>query len=291
MAESTMRDLSASRLRSLTEEEKASWRRERGAKIVRHRGHYWEMVKWGFGQPVNILARLNADEATRPTPLWWGYRARLREEDARSANALYPVRMANDLAGYDMAALPSKRRNSLRVCQRRVEIVEVLNPSALAEHGYEAYVSACTRTGHRELTGSSRILTPSEFAALMEQEVRPDLRLVLAGRVDGKIAGYVTSHAVDGTAYIDTVVLATEALPTNIGTGLIFELMQICRRSPGIREVCYGLDTPEDVPLGKFKDGMGFSTVNLLARVGMPLGIKSFILWRRPYAHYRLFGK
>jgi len=128
-------------------------------------------------------------------------------------------------------------------------------------------------------------------AAVAKEFAAEGARVFLAGRINGNIGGYLTAHAIDGTAYIDSVVLATEALPTNIGTGLVFELMQICRRSQGIREVCYGLDAPEDVSLGKFKDGMGFSAVKVLARVGMVPGLKTFIQWRRPTAYYRLFGK
>ncbi len=269
----------------------AQWRRERGARVIQHKGRYWEMVKWGFYQPIHELARLSTGEATRPTSLCWGYRAVLREEDGAAANAAYRVRMANDLAGYGMASLPSKRRNSLRVCQRRVEIVEVLEPRFFGEDdAYDAYVSALKRTGG-EWAVSRAILLRNEFAAHIAEEVCPDRRVVLAGRVNGKVGGYLTAHAVDSTAYIDSVILGTEALPTNIGTGLVFEFMQICRRSEGIREVCYGPDTPGDVPLGRFKEGMGFSVVNFRARVGVPPGIKSLIHWRRPGAYHRLFGK
>lgn len=285
------RDPSATQLRSLTGEEMAKWRRERGARLVRHQGHFWEMVKWGFYQPIHELARLRADEATRPTSLCWGYRAVLREEDGAAANAAYRVRMANNLPGYDMASLPSKRRNSLRVCQRRVEIVEVLDPRFLEEgDAYSAYVSALKRTGG-EWAVSHALLRRDEFAVHIEKEVRPDLGIVLAGRIGRKVGGYLTAHAVDGTAYINSVILATEALPTNIGTGLVFEFMQTCRRSERIREVCYGPDTPGDVPLSRFKEGMGFSVVSFRARVGMPPGMKSLIRWRRPGAYYRLFGK
>ena len=103
---------------------------------------------------------------------------------------------------------------------------------------------------------------------MARQQINPGRSLVLAGMVEGRIAGYLVAKAVDGTAYIDEVFLATESLPTNVGSGLVFEFMQVCRRA-GIREVVYGLNSREDAALSRYKHEMGFPVVNVPARIWM----------------------
>jgi len=285
MTEALTRPSVETMLKSLSEEEMARWRRELGATVVCHRGRHWEMVRWGFYQCIHWLARLKAEEATWPTARCWGFRTSLAEADAEAANSSMPAHLNQAVDNYDLAALPSKRRNQLRSCQRQVEIVEILHPAALVEEGHAVHLSAVQRTGF------GRALSKGEFAALLQKEVRPELRVVLAGRINGKIGGYLTASAVNGTAYVDTVMLATEALPTNIGTGLIYELMQICRRSGQIREVVYGLHSREDTALSKFKEEMGFPVTKIPARIGTVPGMRQFIRWRSPHVHYRLFGE
>jgi hypothetical protein len=263
----------------------ACWRQERGAKVLCHRGRYWEMVRPGFYQCIHWLARQSAPEATWPTLFCWGYRTSLRDEDAVAGNGWMPAHLNRNVTDYDLPALDSKRRNQVRSALRQVEVVEVLQPAALAEEGHAALLSAVKRTGFGKTLGRE------EYLALQHEEVRPELRVVLAGRIAGKIGGYITASAVNGTAYVDTVILATEALSTNIGTGLIFELMQICRRSGNIHEVVYGLHSREDTALSKFKEEMGFPVVKIPCRVGMLPGARSFIRQRKPDVHYRLFGK
>jgi hypothetical protein len=60
--------------------------------------------------------------------------------------------------------------------------------------------------------------------------------IVLAGLVDDRIGGWIAGYAVDGTAYIEIVDLATEAQSTQIGTGLHFAFVEACRRSPAPRD-------------------------------------------------------
>jgi hypothetical protein len=280
----TTRDLADATLTSLSEQGLAQWRLERGVKVLLHRGRYWEMRQRGFCHAIHWLARLEADQATRPTPACWGYRTTLSAGSAGLANGSMPVHLAQEVAGYDMAFLSSKRRNQIRSCHRQVEIVEVLDPTLLAEQGHAVYASAVERTGY------GRPRTPDEFSGHARQHINPGRSLVLAGMVEGRMAGYLVAKAVEGTAYIDEVALATESLRTNIGSGLVYEFMQVCRRSGGIREVVYGLHSQEDAALSKFKHEMGFPVVNVPARV-WTLPLAGSLLRRvRPHVSYRLFG-
>jgi hypothetical protein len=113
---------------------------------------------------------------------------------------------------------------------------------------------------------------------------------VLAGIVDGGLGGYVTRTAVHGTAYIDNVWIATEALRSAIGTGLVFEFVQACRRGGGIREVAFGLDSAEDRSLVAFKEHLGFPVRLVPARVRINPLLAPIVRRRHPYEYYRLTG-
>ncbi len=271
-------------LTSLSEEELAQWRSERGRKVLLHRGRYWEQQQRGFCHAIHWLARFNAVQATRPTRSCWGYRTTLSPESAGLANSYMPVHLAQQVTDYDMAFLSSKRRNQIRSCHRQVEIVEVVDSTFLAVEGHTVYASAQARTGH------GRRLSREEFAALARQQINPGRSLVLAGMVEGRLAGYLVARAVDGTAYIDEVILATEYLRTNVGSGLVYEFMQLCRRAGDIREVVYGLNSREDTALSKYKHEMGFPVVNIPARIWMIPFASQLIHWYKPHVHYRLFG-
>ena len=85
-----------------------------------------------------------------------------------------------------------------------------------------------------------------------------DHHLVLVGIIDGELGGYVSGYAVDKTAYIMSVFVKTKVLPTNIITGLVFDFVQVCRRSGKIGEIVYGLHSREAFSLCKYKEGLGF---------------------------------
>lgn len=285
MSDLQMREFSEAVLVSMTEAELASWQREQGAHVVCHRGRYWKETRPGFYEPSHRMARLSAEEATRPVPLLcWGFRGALCEDDAAAANGSLPVHLLSNLEGYDLQRLPSKRRNDVRKCRKLVKIVELTGPALLQEQGYEVVLSALKRTGH------AKAPSKEDYLANVAGYTTPRRRLVLAGLIGTKLGGYFTGHAVNGTAYIDSVYIATEVLPTSIGSGLVFEFVQVCRRSSEIREIVYGQHTPEDRALCVFKEGIGFPLKHVPTKVGMNPIIRKFICWRRPHVYYRLTG-
>ena len=99
-----------------------------------------------------------------------------------------PVQLAQRVSEYDMAFLSSKRRNQIRSCHRQVEIVEMLDPTLLADQGHTVYASAQKRTGY------GRSLSREQYAALARQHINPGRTLVLAGLVEGRIAGYLVAE-------------------------------------------------------------------------------------------------
>ncbi|MDF5706272.1 MAG: hypothetical protein PUP90_01000 [Nostoc sp. S4] len=269
----------------MTEEECADWHRKRGTHVIRHRGRYWKETIRGFYQPLHWLARLSAQEANSPTLLSWGFQATLSEVDATAANASMPIHWLPNLENYSLESVTSNRRNHLRRCYKRVNLVQLDKPALLQQQGYEVFLSALKRTAYRQIPSKKDYLKGlAEDPALCK-------RLILAGLNGEQLLGYVTGYAVNSIAYIDEVIIATEALSTYIGTGLLFEFAQVCRRSGLIRELVNGLHSREDEKLCVFKQGMGFQVKYIPAKVQMNPIVEQFIEWRYPHKYYRLVGR
>lgn len=285
MSDLQVRDASSATLTVLTEKELAERRRQEGVRVICHGGHYWEQIGApGFFQPIHLLARLTLGEATRPTPLSWGFRAALRPEDAGAANGTVPVVRLNNLESYDMEGLTSSRRNRLRKCLRLVRTVQLTGPELLVEQGYDLVVDALSRTQHKK--------PPSRESYLqkVKQYFQGDHWCVLAGLIDGKLGGYIDGYVVDGIAYGFDAYYATWALPTNLSTGLIFEFAQICRRMKNVHTFVGGLDAREVPKLGQFKDDMGFVVDHVPIKWDMNVLAQTFIRRHRPHTYYRLTG-
>jgi hypothetical protein len=282
---SQAREVSAAVLTSGDEQILAASRRQDGRKVIMHRGRYWMEVPRGFYQPVHWLARVRADEATAPRSLAWGFRATLHDGDGAShANGALPVHLLTDVPGYTYEALPKRRQRNLRTSRKRATIVELTGPDLLREQGFDVRRSAEERTGYGHAG-------PREgYLAALDQYFVPGSRLVVAGIVDGRLGGYITGTAVDGTAYIDNVWIATEALRSAIGTGMVFEFVQACRRGGEVREVAFGLHSAEDIPLVTFKDDLGFPVVSVPAKFRINRLVAAVLRRRYPYQYYRLTG-
>lgn len=269
----------------LTEAEMAAWRRESGAKIVCRKGRYWEGRHGGFYQGLHWLARMSAREAVLPTPMCCGYRVALAPGDVHLANGSIPVHLLSDLDSYELESLPRKRRNKLRKCWKNVELVQVTEPTLLREQGYEVCCSVTERLG------IWRQPPKDEYQAGLDAYVGDRRRLILAGLIGDRLAGYIEAQAIDGVAYVERVYLATEALPSEIGTGLVYELVQACRRSGEVRELVYGWGYPHNETLRVFKFAMGFPVVDVPSRVWMLPFVGPYIRRRLPDKYYWLTGR
>ena len=270
----------------MTEAELASDPPER-RRTVLHRGRYWRETFTGLFEPIHPMARLTGWEATRPSPRCWGYHAALAESSTAEANSSMPMHLLADLQSFSFDSLSSNRRYHLRRSQRQVNYVQIVGAGALESGGYEVFRSAQART--RNPYRMAR--TKAEFLAEMEWYTSRPSAIVLAGLVDDRIGGWIAGYAVDGTAYIEIVDLATEALSTQIGTGLHFAFVEACRRSPGIREIAHSPHIPEDAALVVFKEGIGFPVVNVPSKAWLLPVANTLVRWRKPYLHYRLTGR
>lgn len=280
------RDAADAQLVPMTEAELASDPPGRWRTVV-HRGRHWRETFPGLFEPIHPMARLTAWEATRPSPRCWGYHAALVESSAAGANAAMPMHLLADLDGFRIESLSANRRYHLRRSQRQVTCVQLVGVGRLESEGYEVFRSAQGRTGNPYRSIESRSALLDEMAWYAS---RPSA-IILAGLVDDRLGGWIAGYAVDGTAYIEIVDLATEALSTHIGTGLHMAFIEACRRSPGIREIAHSPHIPEDRALVVFKEGIGFPVVQVSSRAWLLPGADTLVRWRKPFLHYRLTGK
>lgn len=278
------RDPQDASLVDLTEQQLASWLMERGRKVVCHRGRYWLQTYPGFYSATHFMARMKADEATRPSALCWGFRTSLREEDAAYANASIPLYLLSDIANYTWQSRSGRYRNKIRNMRKEVRIVELLGPEQLIAEGHGVVRSAHARNGY------GTIPKRAAYRQAIERYYATRRGLVIGGLVEGRLAGYLTSHAVCGTAYLDQLYLATEHLRCNISLGLFFEWVQICRRSQGIREAVHGLHAREAAGLCRYKEELGLAVVQVPARAWFAPLTGPVVRQLRPHAYYRLTG-
>ncbi len=269
----------------MTEAQWADALRRQGKHVVSHRGRYWMEPVRGFYEPVHWLAALTDDEATRPKIGCWGFRARLTDVSPGLANGTMPIQLCSNVAGYSEQALTPGRRNHLRRCRKRVQIVQLKDAQILREQGHDVMLSAIRRTNYGYAP------EPEEYSSSVDVLVQDQHMVVLAGLADGKLTGYMTGYVVGDVGYIQNLFLATEFLNTYIGTGLPFEFVQACRRAGTIRHVVYGLHSLEDPRLCTFKTGMGFPPAYLPSRVSILPVFRTFLKYRYPNKFYRLTGE
>jgi hypothetical protein len=268
----------------LTEAELASLRAEEGARVVERHGRFWTQTFPGFFQPVHQLAEHRLTDVRRPVVRCWGYRSALVAEDAAQANGSLPVHLLADLPRFTEAAFDESRRRDLRKCRRQVEVVRMRDPDLFLRDGWSVYDSA----NRRVPLGPT--MSEPEFRREMGQRVGDPRRVFVAGLIDGKLAGYLESYAVDGIFYGHELYVTTEALPTGIGTGLYLETMQIGVRAGTVHALCLGPVLRERPGVTKFKLGLGVPEALVPARVQIPRPIRAVIKTYRPAVYYRLTG-
>lgn len=267
--------LSETDLCSLGEDELADWHRHKGVRVVFHRSRYWRESPPGFFTPVHLLARLTAWEARKPALFCWGFRASLAEEDKAAANTTIAINALPTLRTYEERSLSSNRRYELRRCHKQVKIVALKGPRLLEDQGYEIYLSARQRTGFGKAWGRQ------EYVESVRAIFRTGKIVVLAGVINDRLGGYLVGYAVNDVAYIESLVLASEALKTHIGTGLTFEFVQICRRSSHVRELVHG--TPaRDEKLTWYKKSMGFVVKEVVALLYISPSVHRAARWLAP---------
>ena len=283
MTQKKLRDTSRTTMPSLTEDEMALWLKEQGSFVIYHEGHHWYRRYAGFFRPVSQQKRLEYKSACRPHKLCWGFSATLK--DSTYANGSQPTYLLNDLQNYTLDSLGHKRRQKIRRGLNHIEIVEVCSPELLIEDGYRVVCS------YSERTRSMKLPSYKQYLNELKNWFNPRRGQILAGLIEGQLAGFIMNYAVDGTAYGSKCFVATEALSSNISSVLQFEWLQICRRTEGINEAILGTEMPELPSLCRYKKEMNYPLVNIPTRYWISGLASPFVRRLRPHTCYRLTGR
>lgn len=283
LGDNSLGDVAMASVHSVGEADVVGWRRALGARLALHRGHWWEEMGYGIFQPISPLVRLTHDEVGLPTRFAIGARAALAERDADEANGAIPVHLLSDVSGFGLHVLPTTRRNRIRKSLRLVQFATIDDPDFLRSHGHAVTVAALGRTRYRKV--------PSREEFDRRMAASPPWRVVIGGFVDGELMGYIDGYAVDGIGYGSEFVIDPRALPTCIGSGLVFHMIEAFRRSGEVRELMTGFHAPEDPALCAFKTEFGFHVKRIPAWVRLWPWVRWVIRRRYPEKYYRLTGE
>lgn len=278
-----MREVDAARVRPLDDEALAAWLRRRGVTVVRRGRTHWRTTHPRFFEPLHWLARLPPEQVARPVRFALGFRSALTADGAGAATGALAVHVLNSVEEFSVEDLPAKRRSEVRKAARETTIVELTGPELLEREGHALFASVRRRTGH------GRIPNAEKFAAGLKEYGVGEERTVIAGLVDGRLAGWLDGFGIDRVGYIDQVNVSDSALSTNLSTGLVYHWLEACRRG-GVDTVVYGLHTPENESLSRYKERLGFRVERLPALVWLAPGVGPLLRRLRPHTAARLGG-
>jgi GNAT superfamily N-acetyltransferase len=270
-------------INSLTEVQAGALATAKGHHVVGHGSRLWEQVKPGFYEPVHLLGALTEPDAW-PTRVCWGYRAVVPPGTVTGSRLV--VYLIDDVPGYDLEALTASRRHKLRRAQRSsIRLFPLTDDSLIQREGHAICLSAYRRFGARALP------TAQHYARWMAAQDIGRRTSGIGATLDGRLIGYNLAHVIEGTAYFGDFHVETEALRTNVGTALSFELLALLRESGVVRSAWNGNVSPDDDGMTRFKTSMGYRCTALPTRLHLVPGAGVALRRWKPHGYERLTGR
>lgn len=266
----------------LDEPEMAEWHRACGLHLVEHRGRYWVQLKPGFFGPVHHLARLQFDEATRPTRWCLSFRARLVEAHAAAATGVLALHLMPQVHQYELARLPSRRRQEIRRALREIDVVALRTPDLLLDQGDRIMGEACARNPHIPRIANFR----RELTTILD----PPRGLVLAALRGGRLLGFATGYAVEGAVYHNEVYVGDDGLPYHVSLALFHALATLAARQGSLRELMHGFYIPTQSGLSEFKRRIGLTVVHVPVKSWIAPGLSALGRRLQPEKYDRWMG-
>lgn len=279
-------DVRSATIRPLTEAELAERMAREGRQLRYAHGRWWRALKRGFYVPIHELARMTPDEARRPGP-GWGFLAPLEERFRAQANAAMPFHLLTDVAGYGPELLPRDTRRGLRrLDERGVRFVAVNDVGIFEEQGYDVMMDWRRRKGWE-----SRAPSRERFLSDVALRIDDPSGLVVAALDEDRLLGFLTTWAVDGTAYLEHHSVSTAAARMQMLAALFFHTVLVLQRSGLVREASPGPHEPEHASVSSYKVKEGYAVTMIPARLSLPWPVARYLRARRPLAYYRLTGR
>ena len=233
-------------------EQCAEWKQLLGNKIVFKNGIYWEQIRKGFYQPIHFLQKLDPEQVKHPSLLSWGVRGAVDDKDRMKANGSSSYYTLENFKTFDFSMFSQKRRENIRKCFNRVEIREIKDENILLEQGYDVVKSSMERTRYKRLISKESYLKKCNVYV----NKGDNSHLVLGAFQDNKLLAYGEMYAVENTAYMMNMLIATEALKYGVSAGLFYTQYVLAQHSKNITELYAGGYTPDDSSLDTFKNSM-----------------------------------
>lgn len=259
----------------------AEWKQLLGHKIIFKNGIYWEQIRKGFYQPIHFLQKLDPEQVQYPSLLSWGVRGAMDEKDRMKANGSSSIYTLENLKTFDFSMFSQKRRENIRRCFKRVEIREIKDENILLEQGYDVVKSSMERTKYKKLISKESYLKTCNIYV----NKGDNSHLVLGAFIDNKLLAYSEMYAVENTAYMMNMMIATEALKYGVSAGLFYTQFVLAQHSKDITQLYAGGYTPDDSSLDVFKHSMRLvvKKVPFFSRVLKPAGLLLHLFYLSEY--------
>lgn len=280
-----MVDWQEARLPVMDEAGCATWQEARGVRVVEHRGRYWMESAPGFFQPVHHLARLTADEASRPSRRCLGFRAVLAEPCLPEANGCMPAHLYPEPQHHTLERFSGTQRRQIRQGLRSFDLVALREPDLLLDQGLAVAQEARARNPGIPLPHAAA------FHRSVLAYVEPPQGLVLAAMRGKRLLGFALCYAVDQAVYHDLVYVGDEGLRDRAPICLFHALATISARNPRLLELMHGLHVRANPGLCEYKRRLGIEVRPVPARCWMVPGLAPLLRAVAPCRHYRLTGR
>lgn len=236
-----------------------------GSRVRTDRGRTWVSGTRGIWRPVAFLDPVDPGDVRFPSPTAIAVQGVVADPALATSNKPWVV--FPDLADYGAARMAKVKRRDLRRALREFDYRVLVDPSLLADQGWEVASAAAVDSG--SWTPSDETAYRTYVRALFDG-MPP---LVVAGTQEGRLAGYLMSYAIRDVAYLQDLYIAPWARTRNTGAGLYWLTLQAWRMVPGVTRASAGraLGTGVDA----YKQTIGAQVVDL------PLVTRI----RRPVAH------
>ena len=236
----------------LTAAQFAEQQRQLGCRIHEHGGVFWEEIHPFYCKPAfpyQCFARGTARPVRRRSMLGFSHPVPCAEQGNRRLPLMVLER--EQLDGYGLSKLPSKKRNQVRRALEQCVVLPILDLESQLECIREINIAQATR----QERGAGAEVPASRYiqeADAWRTQIRNEFR-VGTGRewwgafVDGHLAAYVRTHQVDGIRVIQQAKANTLYFKANPMDALYFTVLSKAAEDADCRRIINGSPLHESV--------------------------------------------
>lgn len=224
------------------------------------KGIWWRKIKPFFYQPAHLLTELEP-KTSYPNPIkaLIGYH-HIVPKDCFS-NAFLCVMAMLNVDDYSLGLLSANKRSKIRRGLKKVQVKEIKNIRDLLIDGYKIYSSFYSRAKWGRNKTNFRI-----YKRWIERAFALPKRIKIGAYLDNQLIAFMFGHAVEDTGYLSYIASRSDYLKLYPNEALVHTFLEICKRSPGVHKVVFGLKSLRE-SLNKFKNQHGFKEVTYPAYV------------------------